>query len=99
MQRQDIPYSLDLRGATCPMAFVKTKIHLDTLSPGEKTTILYEQTPGNEPLVRSIRSLGHLILSETPADALIHQNDPESAQIFPPDGEIQLTILEIEVKI
>ncbi|NVJ98761.1 MAG: sulfurtransferase TusA family protein [Alphaproteobacteria bacterium] len=99
MQYRDIPCSLDLRGATCPMAFVKAKIHLDKLVSGERTTILFEQIPSNEPLVRSIRSLGHKVLSETSiADAPQTKIDTCS-QVLPPDTDVQLTILEVEVKI
>lgn len=98
MQREDPQSFLDLRGTTCPMAFVKTKIHLDKVTPGKIVRIVYDHTPANEPLIRSIRSLGHHILSQAQANALYPQNASQSGTTRPPSVEPQLTILEIEVK-
>ena len=88
---------LDLRGTYCPMAFVKTKLHLDKFSNGDITCILYENTPPNEPLVRSIQSLGHRILSRTdtapatPLSGIAYKDKP------PTNNNVQLTLLKIEV--
>lgn len=98
MHREDPLCFLDLRGATCPMAFVKTKIHLDKVTPGKIVRILYDLTPANEPLVRSIRSLGHNILSQKQADASVLRDADQSGTDSPPSVEPQLTILEVEVK-
>jgi hypothetical protein len=80
------------------MAFVKTKLHLDQIPPGETTTVVFEQSQGNEPLVRSICSLGHIILSEKTVAASFLTDDDTVTDIPPPSDEVQLTILEIEVK-
>lgn len=98
MQHPNQTKTLDLRGATCPMAFVKTKLHLDKLSPGDRTKILYEQSPANEPLVRSIRSLGHLVLSQKAAEQPFQKDDEKSAKTPSRSVDVPLTILEIEVK-
>ncbi|MFC4348706.1 sulfurtransferase TusA family protein [Kordiimonas lipolytica] len=98
MQRHNLTDFLDLRGATCPMAFVKTKLHLDQVSPGGTTTVVFEQSPGNEPLIRSICSLGHTILSEKTIEASFLTDDDAVTDIPPPSDDVQLTILEIEVK-
>lgn len=98
MQRQKRTPLLDLRGAACPMAFVKAKLHLDTLSPGETTRILFEQTPANEPLVRSICSLGHQVLLEKTGDAETLNLNEQVTASPPVSDTVQLTILEIEVK-
>ncbi len=98
MQRLNLSDFLDLRGATCPMAFVKTKLHLDKVSPGKTTTVVFEQTPGNEPLVRSICSLGHTILSEKSVAASCLADSDSVTDIPPPSDGVQLTILQIEVK-
>ena len=50
---------LDLADATCPMAFVKSRLFLDQRKAGETVEILYQNTAANEPLHRSILALGH----------------------------------------
>jgi len=55
---------LDLTNTSCPMAFVKARIYLDQRKNAEIIQILYEDTPANEPLVRSIQSLGHILVRE-----------------------------------
>tara|TARA_R110002050_G_scaffold59756_1_gene133194 strand:+ start:302 stop:547 length:246 start_codon:yes stop_codon:yes gene_type:complete len=79
------------------MAFVKTKIHLDTLSSGDTTSILYEDIPSNEPLVRSIQSLGHKVISKTAVKpASLHPITGEKPGLQSND-RVQLTLLKIEV--
>lgn len=94
---KQFPNMLDLRGASCPMAFVKTKIHLDRLSNGDIATILYEDTLSNEPLVRSIRSLGHTIAAKSAMgpDSPIPQTGTITG--LHPNDHVQLTLLKIEV--
>ncbi len=54
---------LDLRGTICPMAFVKLRLFADSLRSGDTFSALYEDTPANEPLIRSIEGIGHKVLS------------------------------------
>lgn len=61
---QDI--DLDLRGTVCPMAFVKLRLFADELSAGDTFSALYEDTHANEPLVRSIEGVGHIVLTNKP---------------------------------
>lgn len=56
---------LDLRGAVCPMAFVKLRLFADGLRPGDVFSVIYEDTAGNEPLMRSIEGVGHTVLENT----------------------------------
>jgi hypothetical protein len=44
------------------MAFVKTRVYLDQRKADQIIEILYENTVANEPLERSILTLGHSIL-------------------------------------
>lgn len=53
---------LDLTGTSCPMAFVKARMYLDQCKTDKIVQILYEDTPANEPLARSIQGLGHTLL-------------------------------------
>ncbi|MCJ9428249.1 sulfurtransferase TusA family protein [Kordiimonas marina] len=99
MQTTSPRRTLDLRGTTCPMAFVKTRLFLDTLVNGDIASIVYEKTRSNEPLVRSIRSLGHEILSETDTHSLpsFISADVDAAS-RPPVNTLQLIVIEVQVK-
>ena len=51
---------LDVSGLTCPMTWVKTKIALERMAPGEELSVLC--APGSEALEnvpRSARQAGH----------------------------------------
>jgi tRNA 2-thiouridine synthesizing protein A len=60
---------LDITGELCPMTFVRTRLALDRMLPGE---ILLVRLRGEEPLrnvPRTAREQGHAVLSlETAAD-------------------------------
>lgn len=61
-------HSLDITGLICPMTFVRTKLALEKLSPGD---ILEVTLKGAEPLnnvPRSARQHGHSLLSTTERD-------------------------------
>jgi TusA-related sulfurtransferase len=62
---------LDITGEICPMTFVRTKLALDCLAPGQ---ILLVRLRGEEPLrnvPRSAEDLGHRVLDvETGADGI-----------------------------
>jgi len=60
---------LDITGDICPMTFVKTKLFIERLRPGEELEV---RLKGAEPLAnvpRSVRDHGHEVLSLTPEDA------------------------------
>ncbi|WP_262692198.1 sulfurtransferase TusA family protein [Kordiimonas aestuarii] len=97
MPKSDLSQPLDLRGAFCPMAFVKTKIHLDSLSSGDTTSIIYEDIPSNEPLVRSIQSLGHKIISKTAFEPTSPAPPAGIKTESQTNSYVQLTLLKIEV--
>jgi tRNA 2-thiouridine synthesizing protein A len=62
---------LDITGELCPMTFVRTRLALDRMLPGE---ILLVRLRGEEPLrnvPRTAREQGHEVLSlETGADGI-----------------------------
>ena len=81
------------------MAFVKTRLHLDTCSDDEIISILYEDTAADEPLIRSVEALGHKILSETTdtRDKIINTATQHTASRL--DGaKLQLKRIRIQVK-
>ena len=57
---------LDLRGTTCPMAFVKLRLFSDQMPSGTVIHVLYEDSPANEPLARSTLGIGHEVLGDEP---------------------------------
>jgi tRNA 2-thiouridine synthesizing protein A len=60
---------LDLTNQVCPMTFVRTRLALDGMEPGERLTILLR---GEEPQARvplTVCSLGHLVLAAPCDDA------------------------------
>jgi TusA-related sulfurtransferase len=59
-------YYLDITGEVCPMTFVKTKLLVERMTPGE---VLEVRLKGREPLTnvpRSVAELGHHIVSMQP---------------------------------
>jgi TusA-related sulfurtransferase len=60
---------LDITDQVCPLTFVKTKLLIERMRPAEEAEIrLRGQEPlGNVP--RSVREMGHTVLSLVPEDA------------------------------
>ena len=57
---------LDISGEVCPLTFVRTKLLIEKMKPGE---VLEVRLQGAEPLQnvpRSVTELGHAILSMVP---------------------------------
>ena len=77
-EQEEIPridHRLDITGEICPLTFVKTKLLIERMKPGE---IVEVRLKGTEPLVnvpRSVREHGHSVLAlvpeaeDAPADA------------------------------
>lgn len=58
----------DFRGVACPMNFVKTKIELSTLKPGDLLEILLDDGEPIENVPGSIIGEGHLVLEQKKID-------------------------------
>ncbi len=50
---------LDLRGVACPMNWVKTKLALERLAPGDEVTVRLDLGEPIESVPRSAREDGH----------------------------------------
>ena len=80
-------YFLDITEDICPMTFVKTRLLIEKMSPGEIAEI---RLTGGEPLENvpgSVTELGHQVLSidtEVPADG--------------PDGNAETSIHRIRIQ-
>ncbi|MCR4376551.1 MAG: sulfurtransferase TusA family protein [Rhodospirillales bacterium] len=62
----DAEYFLDITNDVCPMTFVRTKLLIEKMRPGERAEVRLQ---GAEPLSnvpRSVREIGHTIVSLTP---------------------------------
>lgn len=53
---------LDLRGVLCPINFVKTKLKLDTMEPGEVLELVLDSGEPIANVPKSIKEEGHKIL-------------------------------------
>lgn len=64
----DAEYFLDITNDVCPMTFVRTKLLIERMRPGERAEIRLQ---GAEPLTnvpRSVREIGHTVVSLEPED-------------------------------
>jgi len=62
-----VKHYLDITGDTCPLTFVKTKILIESMAPGELAVV---RLKGAEPLgnvPRSVREHGHQVIRLEPA--------------------------------
>jgi TusA-related sulfurtransferase len=66
----DTNHYIDITAEVCPLTFVKTKLIIEKMKPGETLEIRLQ---GKEPLrnvPRSVAELGHAIISMIPETAL-----------------------------
>ncbi len=66
-------FSLDLRGVACPMNFVKTRLFLDKIQPGQSLEVLLDDGEPIESVTASIKAEGHTIGSSVQAPERHHQ--------------------------
>jgi TusA-related sulfurtransferase len=59
---------LDLRGVICPYNFVKTKLKLETMLPGQVLSLLLDQGDPIKNVPRSVSEDGHTVLSQERID-------------------------------
>ena len=55
---------LDLRGVICPYNFVKTKLKLESLDPGDLLSVLLDEGDPIQNVPQSIRNEGHQVKSQ-----------------------------------
>ncbi len=59
---------LDITGAKCPMTFVKTKLLIERMAPGETARVRLKGAEPLENVPRSVREHGHEVLGLDPED-------------------------------
>ncbi|MGE3152375.1 MAG: sulfurtransferase TusA family protein [Nitrospiraceae bacterium] len=57
---------IDLRGVICPYNFVKTKLKLETMDPGQILSVLLDDGDPIKNVPQSVRNEGHVVLVEEP---------------------------------
>lgn len=62
----EVDAELDLRGVICPYNFVKTKLKLETMEPGQVLAVLLDEGEPIRNVPRSVSDDGHTVLSQEP---------------------------------
>lgn len=63
MSQEGAPHArLDLRGVICPYNFVKTKLRLETMSPGQVLEVFLDDGEPIRNVPQSVENEGHSIL-------------------------------------
>lgn len=62
-------YFLDITNDVCPMTFVRTKLLIENMQPGETALVRLKNAEPLENVPRSVRELGHEVLSVEAEDA------------------------------
>jgi len=57
-----IDQELNLKGEVCPYTFVKTKLALEMMEPGQVLRVIVDHLPAVENVPRSVKNEGHEIL-------------------------------------
>ncbi len=60
------PVSLDLRGVSCPMNWVRTKLELEEMDSGQRLEVLLDDGEPIRNVPRSLKEEGHKLLKVTP---------------------------------
>ena len=63
-QEIEAQVELDLRGVICPYNFVKTKLKLDTMRPGEVLAVILDDGEPIRNVPQSVENEGHTILNQ-----------------------------------
>jgi sulfite reductase (ferredoxin) len=56
-------YKIDLLGVKCPFNYVKTKLKLESMAPGDSLEVLLDQGEPEKNVPRSVQNDGHKVLS------------------------------------
>ena len=64
--------TLDIRHVTCPLTWVRTKLALEAMAPGEELRVLLSDGEARENVPRSAREAGHEV-SERAGEVLIRK--------------------------
>ena len=68
-QESPVDHYLDITGDVCPMTFVRAKLLIERMSPGEVALICLNSGEPLRNVPRALREHGHHVLSLAPVDA------------------------------
>lgn len=57
-----IDRELNIKGEVCPYTFVKTKLALETMNPGQVLRIIVDHLPATENVPKSLKGEGNVVL-------------------------------------
>ena len=57
--------TIDLRGTPCPLNWVKTKLRLEEMAPGERVEIVVDEGNPSRNVPRSAEAEGHVVVAAT----------------------------------
>lgn len=60
--------SADLRGERCPYTFIKARLAIEEMRPGEILEVLLDFAPAFEKVPASMGTLGHELVGSDPAE-------------------------------
>lgn len=60
--------TLDITPDTCPITYVRTKLALEAMAPGERLTVVMRQGEPSRNVPRSLREDGYPIIEEGATD-------------------------------
>jgi tRNA 2-thiouridine synthesizing protein A len=62
----EIKKRIDLHGVVCPLNFVKTKLALEELNPGERLEVILDEGDAMLNVPRSLKEEGHKVVKVSP---------------------------------
>jgi tRNA 2-thiouridine synthesizing protein A len=65
--------TLDISGLTCPMTWVRTKLELERMAPGEELEVRCGPGEGLESVPRSAREAGHAVTVRGRTIHIVHE--------------------------
>lgn len=65
-KQQDADFYLDITPETCPMTFVRTKLMIESMAPGDLAEVRLQGAEPLENVPRSVIDMGHQVISLEP---------------------------------
>jgi TusA-related sulfurtransferase len=63
-QKQPADEEIDLRGVLCPYNYVKTKLKLEGMGPGQVLAVILDDGEAMQNVPRSVQEEGHTVLQK-----------------------------------
>jgi TusA-related sulfurtransferase len=58
----EVDKELNIKGEVCPYTFVKTKLILETMEPGEVLRVIVDHVPATENIPKSLKGEGNEVI-------------------------------------